>query len=151
MQIKRHFAATTYVVYNNKVLLHKHKKLGLWIPIGGHIDENELPEETAMREIKEEFGLEVKLIWHDTIKQLSEDEQSQPRVKIINRPIHILLEDLKDHQHIDLIYYAIAISDKVTLEEGISEYKWASEDDLEEMNLQQNVLLFSKEALHLSR
>jgi len=70
-----------------------------------------------MREIKEEFGLEVKLIWHDTIKQLSEDEQSQPRVKIINRPIHILLEDLKDHQHIDLIYYAIAISDKVTLEE----------------------------------
>ena len=44
MEITRHFTATTVIVHKNKVLLHLHKKLGIWIPVGGHIDRDELPE-----------------------------------------------------------------------------------------------------------
>ncbi len=32
------FTASVYVVYENKVLLHKHKKLGVWLPPGGHVE-----------------------------------------------------------------------------------------------------------------
>ena len=61
MEITRHFTATIMVVYNNKMLLHMHKKLGLWLPVGGHIDRDELPEEAALREAKEESGLDVEI------------------------------------------------------------------------------------------
>lgn len=44
------------------LLLHRIKKEndlneGMWIGIGGHFEENESPEECALREVKEETGL----------------------------------------------------------------------------------------------
>jgi len=44
------------------LLLHRVKKKndlneGMWIGIGGHFEENESPEECALREVKEETGL----------------------------------------------------------------------------------------------
>lgn len=41
------------------MLLHLHKKLGKWLPVGGHIEQGELPDMAALREIKEESALEV--------------------------------------------------------------------------------------------
>src|SRR5688500_10821251 len=44
------------------VLLHWHRRLGLWLPPGGHIDPGELPDEAAVRETLEETGLAVELL-----------------------------------------------------------------------------------------
>ena len=45
--------------HGNEILLHKHKKLGVWMGPGGHIEPNE-PETVALtREIYEETGLVV--------------------------------------------------------------------------------------------
>ena len=46
------------------LMMHRVKKqqdenAGKWIGIGGHLEENEAPEECVLREIKEETGLEV--------------------------------------------------------------------------------------------
>lgn len=41
MEITKHFTATTIIVYKNKALLHLHKKLGIWLPVGGHIDQDD--------------------------------------------------------------------------------------------------------------
>ncbi len=52
-----------YLYRNDEVLLlHRIKKEhdlneGMWIGIGGHFEENESPEECALREVKEETGL----------------------------------------------------------------------------------------------
>lgn len=40
-----------------KVLLVDHKKAGLWLPAGGHVEMNEHPSETVRREIVEELGI----------------------------------------------------------------------------------------------
>ena len=32
MEITRHFTATTFVVHQDKVLLHQHKRCGTWLP-----------------------------------------------------------------------------------------------------------------------
>lgn len=44
---------------SNQVLLVDHKKAGLWLPSGGHIELNEHPKETVKREILEELGTEA--------------------------------------------------------------------------------------------
>jgi len=96
--VTRDFTATTFVVHEGRTLLLHHRKLGMWLPPGGHIDPHELPDRAAVREVREESGLEVELL-------------SQGRmlghVHILPQPYCILLEDISPgHQHIDLIYFA---------------------------------------------
>ncbi|MBU0744884.1 MAG: NUDIX hydrolase [Gammaproteobacteria bacterium] len=43
----------------SKILLVDHKKSGLWLPPGGHVDLDELPLETARRECFEELQIEA--------------------------------------------------------------------------------------------
>lgn len=47
--------------FNKKLFILKRKN-GNWVLPKGHIEENESPEETAIREVKEETGLNVKII-----------------------------------------------------------------------------------------
>src|SRR5690606_27899310 len=51
MEITRDFAVATFVVHQGRVLLLYHKRLGMWLPPGGHIEPNELPDEAAVREV----------------------------------------------------------------------------------------------------
>lgn len=149
MEITRHFTATAYIVHDGKVLLHRHKKLGIWIGFGGHIDRDELPEDAVVREVKEETGLDVEIVQLDAVKSLPKDEVSPTRVQLLHRPAHVLLEDINEfHQHIDFIYYARAETDAVTLEPGIAEYKWFTPGELDaDEDLQENVAMFGKEAI----
>lgn len=41
------------------VLLVDHKKSGLWLPSGGHVEPEEHPFETVRREVREELGIEA--------------------------------------------------------------------------------------------
>jgi ADP-ribose pyrophosphatase YjhB (NUDIX family) len=56
------FTVSLFIVEGEKVLLVHHKKLDRWLPIGGHIELDEDPEQAAYREAKEECGLEIELI-----------------------------------------------------------------------------------------
>ena len=55
-----------YIEHNNQYLmLHRVKKHhdmneGKWIGVGGHVEEQETPEECLVREVKEETGLDVR-------------------------------------------------------------------------------------------
>lgn len=62
------YTAGGMLIHDNKVLLVKHKKLGVWLNPGGHIDENELPHQAAEREFFEETGVRVRAI--DSIRNL---------------------------------------------------------------------------------
>lgn len=145
MEITRHFTATTIIIYKNKVLLHLHKKLAIWIPVGGHIDRDELPEDTALREIQEETGLDVKLYTPDK-------QPAMPNVRQLIRPVHILLEDINQfHQHIDFIYYAISETDELKPEDGeTTNLKWFTDEEIKSLEgAPENVKVISLEALNL--
>ena len=54
-----HVTASAVVVGLRGVVLHRHKRLGIWLQPGGHIDSGELPADAAVRETLEETGLAV--------------------------------------------------------------------------------------------
>lgn len=57
-----HVTASAIVVSDagDKVALHLHKRLGMWLQPGGHIDAGETPAQGALREAEEETGLPVR-------------------------------------------------------------------------------------------
>jgi ADP-ribose pyrophosphatase YjhB (NUDIX family) len=103
-EILRHFTVAVFVVDDDgRVLLHFHPKLGKWLPPGGHIEDNELPDDAALREVLEETGLHVRLVG---LQGLPVDD---PRQLVV--PAGIQVENIyPGHQHIDLVYFAVPCS-----------------------------------------
>ncbi len=56
MSEERHLTATGFVVKDGQVLLHWHRKNRLWLPFGGHLEANEDPVQTVLREVEEGLG-----------------------------------------------------------------------------------------------
>ncbi|WP_232317325.1 NUDIX hydrolase [Candidatus Nucleicultrix amoebiphila] len=57
-----------FVVFDEneeKILLVDHKKSQLWLPPGGHVEQDEHPQETVRRECFEELKIEAKF-WQET-------------------------------------------------------------------------------------
>ncbi len=52
-----HVTASAIVVGRRGVILHRHRRLGIWLQPGGHIDVGESPGAAARRETLEETGL----------------------------------------------------------------------------------------------
>ena len=100
--VSRDFTVAVFVVYAGKVLLHHHAKLGRWLPPGGHIEPDELPDDAAVREVLEETGVVATLVGD---RVLDVDTPGQP-VQLC-RPAGVQLTDIRPgHQHIDLVYLA---------------------------------------------
>lgn len=98
----RDFTVAVFVVDAGCVLLHWHRKLARWLPPGGHIEPDELPDDAAIREVEEETNQRVRLLG-DRGPHIDAPGLPRPLVQ----PIGIQLEDISPgHQHIDLIYVA---------------------------------------------
>ena len=114
--LTRHFTVATFVVRlvadsaDAEILMLFHRKLKLWLPPGGHIEPNELPEEAAVREVLEETGVACVLVHEPPLV-----ETAYPRQ--LARPAGIQLENIgasgadARHEHIDLIYFARPIDE----------------------------------------
>jgi len=53
---RRAFSVSLYCRHEGSVLLVKHKRLGMWLPVGGELEPGETPMEAACRELEEETG-----------------------------------------------------------------------------------------------
>ena len=152
METTRHTTATTYVVNDGATALHEHERLGIRIPPGGHVERDELPHETAMREVREETGLEPTLI-DDSPTIEGPDGHSLPR------PRHVMLYDINvhengqvGHQHIDLLYYAHVPTreiDPVDGETGVHAWDWYTPEDLRTSGLDADTVQLGLEAIEV--
>lgn len=137
----RHFTVAVFVVWEGKVLLHFHRKLGMWLPPGGHIEQGELPDDAAVREVFEETGLDVGLVG-----ERREDVKDPVQ---LHRPAGVQLENIgPGHQHIDLIYFA-RLAGPTGIEEDFNEDKvgWYGPEDWDEMPLNAEVRGWCERAL----
>jgi 8-oxo-dGTP pyrophosphatase MutT (NUDIX family) len=142
-EVTRHFTATTFVVRDGRVLLHRHPKQNLWLPPGGHIERDELPHEAARREIEEETGLRIRL--HSEAEAVALAREME--CGVVPQPAFILIEDINPyHQHIDLTYFALVEGDEEAAVSG-SGFEWFALDGLEMEGVPVNVKEGAKRAI----
>ena len=93
--MKTDLVVSGYLIHEGKILLIDHKKLGKWLPPGGHIDENETPDDSLIREFKEEVNLDVELVG----KMLD-----VPLNKVLAVPFYVEVHNVGDHDHCCFFY-----------------------------------------------
>lgn len=135
----KHFTSTAYVVARvdgePKVLLHFHKKLGSWLPPGGHLEENESPEECALREVMEETGLKIGLLAEKPFKEIEDSHCA-----VMLQPALTLLEKIgDDHYHMDFTFFAKAESTELKMSSESHDVRWCNKKELEGLNAFDNV------------
>ena len=123
----RQFCASAFVVdpTTKKLLLVFHGKFRKWVQPGGHIEEDEFPEETVKREVFEETGYKIELIG-----------EHFPREDDFIKPLGIQKNRGSNGDcHIDIIYAARPLNHvKVGKDEEIMNYRWFTREELNTLN-----------------
>jgi len=86
-----HVTGSAIVVGRRGVVLHRHKRLGIWLQPGGHVDPGESPAEASLREAREETGLGVRFAGEDP--------------ELVHVDVH---PGPRGHTHLDLRYLLTA-------------------------------------------
>ena len=115
-----------YILHNNKVLLVHHKKLGLWLPIGGHINENETPDQALIREVKEEVGINIEILNENSIPLKGNIKKN------LAIPYYVNVHSVGDHDHCCLFYICKVINqEKLVINKSeLKGFNWFNKDDL---------------------
>ncbi len=90
-----HVTGSAIVIGPRGVVLLRHKRLGIWLQPGGHIDPGETPWDAARREATEETGLAVRF--------MNADPSIDPRLEpaLVHVDVHA---GGRGHTHLDLRY-----------------------------------------------
>ncbi|MCA9369267.1 MAG: NUDIX domain-containing protein [Pseudomonadales bacterium] len=150
------YTAGGMLIHEGKVLLVKHKKLGIWLNPGGHIDEDELPHQAAEREFWEETGVRVRALdpYQDSLVGQGSDSEFFPNpistnVHWVNRESYDLRMASEDptqrvptkkwkrgcEQHVGFFYLLEAIDD-YEFEQNVEEtdgIAWFTPQEVEDL------------------
>lgn len=111
-----HFTGSCWLVNpdNTKFLLTLHKKIGLWLQLGGHADGDNDLARVALREAYEESGLEH-------IELVSAD--------IFDLDIHLFSsrkKEVPDHCHFDVRFLLCASDENIKISDESDDLRWFS-------------------------
>jgi len=143
------FTVAAYIVHADKVLLVHHKQLDKWLPVGGHIELNEDPEQALYREIEEETGLT-----RGQIAVLSEKPaRLSDTTEFLLTPRYLDIHRISDsHRHIGMVYIVQSKTVKVRLAiEEHREARWFDQNELhfDEFGFLPEVRWYAEQALKM--
>jgi 8-oxo-dGTP pyrophosphatase MutT (NUDIX family) len=123
------FTSAVFVVQDQRVLLVHHRQLNHWLPVGGHIELDEDPETAAVREVREESGLEVELIGE-------RPPLESPGTRFLLAPRFMDIHRITDtHRHVGLIYWARPRQGQLTLAPAEHHaIRWCTTSDLDSLD-----------------
>ena len=143
------FTVEVFIVHKNKILLRRHEKYNIWLSVGGHIELNEDPVEAAIREVKEEIGLNIKLV--GGLIGSGDGSTENGGYKDLIPPKYLGRHPVNDtHEHITLVYFGVSDTDEIldsVDEKEKTETRWVSGEELKNMKLRPNVRFYAEEAL----
>ncbi len=126
MAQKTDLVVAGFVLHNNKLLFIKHKKLGVLLPPGGHIEENETPDDALQREIKEELDLNIAILGTQNLPCVGK------MIKNLAVPFYVNVHNVGDHNHCCLFYLCTVLSNKIKHnEKELDGFCWLDESEIE--------------------
>jgi 8-oxo-dGTP pyrophosphatase MutT (NUDIX family) len=133
------------IINDGKVLLVHHRKLDLWLPVGGHIDENETSDEALLREIKEEVGLQVRILNQPDIPLQGNMK------KHLSTPFYVNVHSVGDHDHCCFFYVCEPLNlEKLKIGTNeLKDYRWFSKEELNDGCIPVDVKNISLKAFEL--
>ena len=114
-----------FIFNKGELLLIKHKRKNIWLPVGGHVEDGESDSDALKREIKEEVELEA---------------------SISDKPFFTLKEENETTPH--YICFSPTRKVKINLTE-ISDYKWLTKEDIFKFDLIEKVKNLSIKAFSI--
>jgi len=138
------FTVAIFIVHRDQVLLVHHRGLDKWLPIGGHIELDEDPEAAALREAREESGLDIELVGE-------RPPTTGFGTRALIAPRFLDIHYISDtHDHIGMIYWARAKSQNLRLSAGEHhDIRWCDRGTLDTLHppLSQAVRWYCHKAL----
>lgn len=115
-KVRFHITVKGIVVFQNKVLLMKRSRpssdgLGYWELPGGGLEYGETPNQALLRELKEETGLDSKII----------------------KPIYTFTKIREQYQTVGIGYLCIPINNQVVISNEHTEYRFCTESEAKEL------------------
>ena len=107
MSFPRILATLVYAIRDDEVLLHQRVKdpnKGLWVAPGGKLEPDESPTECAIREMREESGLEIS---DATLRGIMTEVSPRP-----------------DYQWVTFIFAATAWTGELAPAQGVGQFRW---------------------------
>jgi 8-oxo-dGTP pyrophosphatase MutT (NUDIX family) len=125
----RHFTASAVVLGDeDRGLLDRHNKIGLWLYPGGHVDLNESPAEAAVREVFEETGVQAVVLGEPAFAHAAVRSHAAPWTVI-----EMDVTDSRDgrHRHLDFVYVCRAAGGDLTAQqEEVAGVQWVAAAEL---------------------
>jgi 8-oxo-dGTP pyrophosphatase MutT (NUDIX family) len=141
------YTITAFIVNGSKrVLLVNHPRYNKWIPVGGHIELDEDPEQALFREVEEETGLDIEVL--STRPQLT-----SPETKFLITPNYVDVHEANPpHKHISFTYFVKTKRDDFVLSNEHDDMRWFTLADLEDERyaLTPSVQFYAREAIKLA-
>ena len=141
------FTSEVFIIFNNKVLLRKHDKYKKWLSVGGHIELDEDHNQAAIREVKEEVGLDVEL-FHEGHSPLLHNQDYKELIppQFSNRH---KINDV--HEHVTFVFFGKAKTDQLVLSgtEKSDGCKWFSKEELDDQQygISESIKIYARSAL----
>ncbi len=142
------YTVESFIVHDARVLLRKHDKYNIWLSIGGHIESGEDPAEAAIREAKEEVGLDIAIVDNRRISTITDHDgwHELPTPHFAGR--HPASPEL---DHFCLGFVATATTDQVVTEIPNETWRWFTADELnteaETLGIKTSIKLYALHAL----
>ncbi|HEX3082432.1 MAG TPA: NUDIX domain-containing protein [Candidatus Saccharimonadia bacterium] len=148
--MEKHYTSSVVILSDSKpvkTLLVHHRKYNNWIPPGGHQHETENPLETAVRETREETGIDIS-------EAIGQPERLDATAALIPQPRYFLEEgpipafgDQPEHFHLDHVYVVrVPHQDPVHDENESHDIGWFTLEETEKLAMFDNVhLILRKE------
>jgi 8-oxo-dGTP diphosphatase len=135
--------ASGYLVHEGKVLLVHNKSNNKWVPPGGHLENDETPDQAVIREVKEETSLDVEII-SAYPSAFSGDNNSTP----IPMPFHldVVREDF-DSPRIGYYFYVRTKGNPekiILLDSEAYSFGWFSESEINNLKTYNQVKALAK-------
>lgn len=128
--MKLNLLVAGYIFFEEKVLLIYHKKYQMWLPVAGHIEVNESPDEALQREVQEEVNLSISFVQKNTLSLVGNIKENTALPFSTN--IHVA----GDHDHYCL--YFVCTTNNIStfaVNSEIKEAKWFSKEELIEADI----------------